>query len=101
MSSNHHQHHDSNADGNGLPLIRCRACGSSLLQLERIWLLADGRHAAERRCPECERHDLVVADPRALAVWAKRERQLLETLEELAAALGTREAPESVPPAGS
>ena len=66
-----------------------------------MWLLADGRHAAERRCPDCDRHDMVVADPRALQIWAKRERQLLETLEELAAALSTREAPESVPPSGA
>jgi hypothetical protein len=99
--STDHSHSEDHSEGTGLPLIRCRACDSPLLQLERIWLLVDGRHAAERRCPDCDRHDMVVADPRALSIWAKRERQLLETLEELAAALATREAPESVPPAGA
>ncbi len=99
--SNEHSHHEDTGETTGLPLIRCRRCDSSLLQLERMWLLADGRHAAERRCPDCDRHDMVVADPRALQIWANRERQLLETLEELAAALSTREAPESVPPSGS
>ena len=59
-----------------LPLIRCRECDSKLLQLERIWLLADGRRVAHRRCPECGTRDslmlaIVHRGPRiAVASWA-------------------------------
>jgi hypothetical protein len=45
-----------------------------LLQLDRVWLLADGRHVARRRCPECETVDHVTADPEALSVWRRRDR---------------------------
>src|SRR5689334_7676971 len=98
MNTDEHTHTHEPGE-RGIPLISCRDCGSNLLQLSRIWLLVDGRHAAERRCPQCGRHDLVQADPRALSIWAKRERRLLETLEDLAAAMSGRESPESVPPA--
>jgi len=62
-------------------LTRCSECSSKLLQLERMWLLADGRHVAERRCPECERVDHVTANPEALWAWrrlASRQRERLE-----------------------
>ncbi len=64
-----------------LPLIRCRECDSKLLQLERIWLLADGRHVAERRCPECETVDQVTADPQALWAWRRVARRQQAQLE--------------------
>jgi hypothetical protein len=51
-------------------LTRCRDCSSRLLQLERVWLLPDGRHVARRRCPECGLVDHVTAG--ADAIWAWR-----------------------------
>jgi hypothetical protein len=74
-------------------LTRCRVCSSRLLQLDRLWLLADGRHVARRRCPECGTVDHVTADPEALWAWhrqTQRHRAHLElTVLELAA--GDRE----------
>jgi phage FluMu protein Com len=71
-----------------LPLTRCRQCSSKLLQLERLWLLPDGRHVARRRCPECEAVDDVTAAPEALWAWcseARRQRDRMErTMLELA-----------------
>jgi phage FluMu protein Com len=71
-----------------LPLTRCRHCSSKLLQLERLWLLPDGRHVARRRCPECEVIDDVTAAPEALWAWcsdARRQRDRIEqTMLELA-----------------
>jgi hypothetical protein len=66
-------------------LVRCRECESRLLQLERAWLLADGRRVAERRCPECGRRDSVTAAPEAIDAWLRREQRLLG---QLAAAAG-------------
>jgi DNA-directed RNA polymerase subunit RPC12/RpoP len=71
-----------------LPLIRCRECDSKLLQLERIWLLADGRRVAHRRCPECGTRDSVTVGAFAMKLWLAREErlrsELLETAGELA-----------------
>jgi hypothetical protein len=53
-------------------LTRCRDCSSKLLQLDGLWLLADGRHVARRRCPECETVDHVTASPEALWAWRLR-----------------------------
>jgi hypothetical protein len=58
-------------------LVRCFECDSPLLQLERAWMLADGRHVAERRCPECQRRDCVSASPPAIRAWLEREQRLL------------------------
>jgi hypothetical protein len=60
-------------------LTECRECSSKLLQLERMWLLPDGRHVATRRCPECQRVDTVAAHP--LALWAWRRRSVRERNE--------------------
>jgi hypothetical protein len=70
-------------------LTVCRDCSSRLLQLEEMWLLPDGRHVARRRCPECQRVDIVSAHPLALWAWRRRsarqrldlERGLLELIE--------------------
>ncbi len=59
-----------------LPLIRCRECDSKLLQLERIWLLADGRRVAHRRCPECGTRDSVTVGAFAMKLWLAREERL-------------------------
>src|SRR4051794_25551308 len=63
----------SGCEGSMLPVIRCRECDSKLLQLERIWLLADGRHIADRRCPECSTRDSVIVGPFATQFWLARE----------------------------
>jgi hypothetical protein len=62
-------------------LTRCRDCSSRLLQLERIWLLPDGRHVARRRCPECELVDHVTASAEALWVWRRLARSQRDGLE--------------------
>jgi hypothetical protein len=62
-------------------LTRCPSCSSRLIQLDRLWLLADGRHIARRRCPECEIVDHVTADPAALWAWRRRSQRELERLE--------------------
>jgi hypothetical protein len=69
-------------------LVRCAACGSRLLQLERVWFLADGRTAAQRRCPECQRRDAVLAEPLAIRAWVRRERRKLAELAAAEAAGG-------------
>ncbi len=68
-----------------LPLIRCRECDSKLLQLERIWLLADGRRVAHRRCPECGTRDSVTVGAFAMKLWLAREERLRSELSETAA----------------
>jgi hypothetical protein len=62
-------------------LTRCRDCSSKLLQLDGMWLMPDGRHVARRRCPECERVDLVTASPEALWAWRRLARQQRDALE--------------------
>jgi hypothetical protein len=72
-------------------LTVCRDCSSKLLQLEGMWLLPDGRHIARRRCPECQRVDVVSAHPLALWAWRRRsarereelEHRLLEVIEDV------------------
>ena len=64
-----------------MPLTSCRACDSKLLQLERVWVLEDGRHAARRRCPECGCVDTVTAGALALSVWRKVAMRRLARLE--------------------
>jgi hypothetical protein len=70
-------------------LTRCRACSSRLLQLDRLWLLADGRHVAKRRCPECELVDHVTASPEALWAWRRLARRQRDQLEAIAGELAT------------
>jgi hypothetical protein len=72
-------------------LTVCRDCSSKLLQLDEMWLLPDGRHVARRRCPECQRVDIVSAHPLALWAWCRRsarqrdelEHRLLELIEDV------------------
>jgi DNA-directed RNA polymerase subunit RPC12/RpoP len=78
---------DERQDDTRLPLIRCRECDSKLLQLERIWLLADGRRVAHRRCPECGTRDSVTVGAFAMKLWLAREERLRSELSETAAEL--------------
>ena len=80
-------------------LTRCRDCSSRLLQLDRLWLLADGRHVARRRCPECGAVDHVTADPAALWAWRRQTQSDRDHVELILVELasGVRE-PELLPP---
>jgi hypothetical protein len=71
-------------------LTRCRTCSSRLLQLDRLWLLADGQHVARRRCPECETVDHVTADPTALWAWRRESQRQLALLESAMLELAAR-----------
>jgi hypothetical protein len=68
-------------------LTVCRDCSSTLLQLDEMWLLPDGRHVARRRCPECQRIDTVSAHPLALWAWRRRSERAREELEQALLAL--------------
>lgn len=63
-----------NSDREDRPLFLTlwRACSSRLLQLDRLWLLAEGRHVAWGRCPECGTVDHVTDDPAALWAWRRQ-----------------------------
>ncbi len=62
------------------PLTRCEGCASPLIYARAAVALEGGRVAIDRRCPECERHDRVVASSAAVAAWARRERRVREHL---------------------
>jgi hypothetical protein len=62
-------------------LTACRDCSSKLLQLDKLWLLPDGRHVARRSCPECRRVDTVSAHPLALWAWCRQHDRQREALE--------------------
>jgi hypothetical protein len=78
----------SDCEDSMLALIRCRECDSKLLQLERIWMLADGRRVVDRRCPECDTRDTVRVGTFATQLWLAREQRLrldlMNAAEELA-----------------
>lgn len=75
-----------------LALVRCRECDSKLLQLERIWLLSDGRRVADRRCPECGTRDRVTVGAFAAKLWLAREQRfrcdLIDAADRLAGGAG-------------
>jgi hypothetical protein len=65
-------------------LVRCRDCGSRLLQPEQVVGPVDARSIVARFCPECERHDVVVADDEAVQVWLRREERIRESMTAVA-----------------
>jgi hypothetical protein len=87
-----------NESGTRVPLLRCRACSSRLIQPVRIWFLVDGRRAVERRCPECERHDRVLVEPVVAAALMRRERRLRERFRSLVEALADERSYVEAPP---
>ncbi len=72
-----------------LPLIRCAACASNLVQPSEVATDAD-RVLVRRRCPECGHRDLVEADADAVHAWLRREAllrvQLSRTADRIARA---------------
>ena len=68
------------------PLVRCALCSSDL-----IYPLRCARYGAQcvidRRCPECENHDCVLASRLAAELWYRRNAYIAEELEALADAL--------------
>jgi ribosomal protein S27E len=65
-------------------LVRCRDCGSRLLQPVRVAGPLDGASIVERVCPECERRDIVVASAEAVARWLRHEETIRARFAELA-----------------
>jgi hypothetical protein len=58
-----------------LPLVRCPACLSDLVQPTEV--AQDGRRVlVRRRCPECGHRDLVEADADAVHAWLRREARI-------------------------
>jgi hypothetical protein len=58
------------------PLTSCPACDSRLIYPLDAHRHADGRAVIERRCPECEHVDVVVAEIDAARRWGRRERRI-------------------------
>ena len=56
-----------------IPLVRCRDCGSPLLQLLDVVGPIDGLSIIMRFCPECERRDAAVAEHAAVMAWRRRD----------------------------
>jgi hypothetical protein len=71
------------AFGGRRPLVHCPCCESRL-----IYAVDAAGYEAEvilnRRCPECEHRDSVVASAIAAAVWYRRDTRLMHQLMELA-----------------
>ena len=65
-------------------LVRCRDCGSRLLQPVRVAGPLDGASIVDRFCPECERRDIVVASADAVARWLRHEEAIRARFGELA-----------------
>jgi DNA-directed RNA polymerase subunit RPC12/RpoP len=68
------------------PLVRCPICASGLIYPVRhaTW---EGQCVLDRRCPDCEHRDLVVANQLVVAVWLRRGAAAAEQLRALADAL--------------
>jgi RNase P subunit RPR2 len=58
------------------PLTRCQSCASPLIYPLSAIAVEDDRVVIDRRCPECEWHDCVVASTRAVAAWARHQRRI-------------------------
>ena len=72
-----------------VPLVRCRACGSGLLQPLSAVDAIDGTSIVARHCPECDRRDFVVADDIAVQAWLTRDRRIAAWMAEVADSLAT------------
>ena len=62
------------------PLISCPACSSRLIYPTGFDRDDDGSMIIERRCPECEHADIVVAEFKAALTWIQRERRIRRQL---------------------
>ena len=69
------------------PLVRCRECGSKLLQPLAVVGPVEGLSIVARFCPECGRRDIVVGEHLAVEVWLRREERVAAWMEESADAL--------------
>jgi ribosomal protein S27E len=74
------------SDREPLPLVRCPGCGSRLIYPTHSTALPQAT-VIERRCPDCELVDRVIASTAAVAAWARRQEAVRESLIALAEAL--------------
>jgi hypothetical protein len=84
------------------PLVRCPKCASGLIYPVACstW---ERQRVLERRCPECEHSDVVIANRLAAAVWIRRCNDVCAELAALADALAsglTLEPPTTTGPLG-
>ncbi len=68
-------------------LVRCRDCGSRLLQPVEVTASLGGMSIVTRHCPECERRDVVVADDPVVQAWLRREERVRDRMVAFADAL--------------
>lgn len=62
------------------PLTRC-GCGSKLIYPLAVRTAGPGCAIVDRRCPECETRDTVVAAADAAAAWVHRQSYLRAVLQ--------------------
>ena len=70
-------------------LVRCRDCGSRLLQPVEIVGPVFGESLVVRSCPECGRTDIVMARDEAVVTWLRRDACIRYRMGELADRLAT------------
>ena len=68
-------------------LVRCRDCGSRLLQPVEVTASLGSTSIVTRHCPECGRHDVAVADDLAVQAWLRREERVRDRIVGFADAL--------------
>jgi hypothetical protein len=71
-------------------LVRCRDCGSRLIQPVDVVGPIDRSSIVTRFCPECGRYDVVIANDSAVRTWLRREGQIRARVQEWAHALAGR-----------
>jgi hypothetical protein len=70
------------------PIVRC-LCGSGLNHL--VGCVQEGDSAViECRCPDCERHEVMVTSPLVAAVWRHREARAADAMHRLADVLAAQ-----------
>lgn len=67
-----------------MPLITCPACASKLIYPRGQELFGDDHALVDRRCPECEHADRVVATAFAVRLWERaQERRRIDLAADL------------------
>jgi hypothetical protein len=67
-----------------MPLITCPACASKLIYPRSCEPFADEHALVDRRCPECEHSDRVVATAFAVRLWERaQERRRIDLAADL------------------
>jgi hypothetical protein len=72
----------------GVPLVVCPCCRSRLIYTTDTAGFGS-QVVLDRRCPECEHRDSVIATAHAAAAWYRRDTRLLTELAAVADALAS------------